>query len=151
MLIQPTLPGIQINLADIKPQSLGVHGEHFARLLLEQSGYHAVITRRDEPGDLRATHPDLGLTWVIEVKTARRGRDGYYRFTLWKLGKTNHHDSDLIILLAVTPGAIIVPFIIPAQAVAQHHIVIPSDPAAYAGCYARFRQPVHGIKLEIEN
>jgi hypothetical protein len=149
MIVHPTLPGLQIAMADLKSQALGRQAEAYVRLLLEASGYNAIITRPDEAGDLRATDPATGLTWVIEVKAARRASDKRWHFTLWKKNHTDHHLSDMVILLAVTPSAHVVPFVIPAAAVQQRSaIVISSDPAQYSGKFACYRQSISNLQLE---
>lgn len=131
-------------LACKKAKHVGVYGECIVRETLMDADF-VVITPRDGEGrgDLRAIHPDTGETIVIEVKTARRGSDGRWKFQLWKNDKhgvTSHLHSDVIVLLAALKSGDVVPFVVPVEAARrQKSISIPSHPKDYAGAWAKYR------------
>lgn len=119
-------------------QSLGVYGELLARCWLTSSGY---LVRSSRGCDLIAAHTTTGELYRVEVKTARRGMDGRFNFTLEKCGHTNHKLSDVVILLCVQYHWKVIPFVIPLDVIEDRSaIAIRSDPLAYGGKYSPFRQ-----------
>lgn len=136
-----TLPKLRGMLADKRHTAVGTLGEMTAARLLEQVGYNVSFTHHEKRGDLRVVCNQTGQIWRVEVKTARRGKDKKWRFTLVKDGCTDHRDSDVVILLAVRAGGDVVPFVIPtADISARRHIVITSDPNHYRGAFAKYRR-----------
>lgn len=148
-LEQTSLPGFSIALANKKRKAVGTIGEHNAAYMLQKSGYQ-VSKSKPLHGDLRAIETDTGQIFYVEIKTARQGRDGKWRFLLHKqdkYGQTNHRNTDVIILLATTDSGRMIPFVIPTPLLAhKHHAVITSHPETYSGWLSQYR--VNGaIKL----
>lgn len=126
-------------LASRTRHALGMIGELYARQLIEQGGY-IVKESTSHNGDLLVIEPDTGETLKIEVKTAKRGKDKKWRFTLWKKGHTNHRNADIVLLLAVTKSGQFVPFVVPVDAIKdKSQACITSHPVSYAGQYAKYR------------
>lgn len=119
------------------PQALGTVGEIYAREMLEAAGYYARPSSRFQ-GDLLVRDPLIGTLYRVEVKTARKNRDGWWQFLLKKEGKTDSHHSDFLILLQVTDSYRVIPYIIPTSVLSVNQIKI-SSPELYRGKYARFR------------
>lgn len=118
--------------------AVGTIGELWARNQIQDIDLKCVNGDRYY-GDLKAVHPGTGEIANIEVKTARRGKDGKWRFTLRKRGHTDHRQTDFLILIALTVSATIA-FIIPtAKLVAKNHAVITSHPKQYTGRLAEYR------------
>src|SRR5688572_14656610 len=102
MTTQPNLPTLSVALAQRSRRSIGVMGERAAAALLEASNYQVSFTRIGEKrGDLRAINAATGQVHYIEVKTARRCKDGKWRFTLFLTNKIDHRHADTVMLLAV--------------------------------------------------
>jgi hypothetical protein len=139
-----------MSLSNPTCRAVGAHGEVLARHMLCRSGYEVATTGRGaRRGDLLAIAPDTGEFWRVEVKTARRCKDGKWRFTLVKNGHTDHRDSDVVLLLAVTITGHAVPFLIPvADILNAWQITITSTPTEYTGKYARYRRQDYALKLE---
>lgn len=139
---QLTLPSFATALADRSRRGIGALGEKTAAHLLKQSGYVVSFCQVGQKrGDLRAVSTATGQVHQVEVKTARRGKDGKWRFTLYLAGKTDHRHADVLMLLAVLESGNIITFVVPvAQITDKHHAVITSHPATYAGKLAAYRQ-----------
>lgn len=143
--VQMVLPGFQA-LPMLGRRGLGCLGENTVWQALEASGYKVQRARTLE-GDLRAIRIATGEIYRVEVKTARRGKDGRWRFTLYKEGHTNHVLSNVVVLLAVLDCLQAVPFVVPvAQVEKKHHVVI-GDPFSYRGWLAAYRRD---LPLELE-
>lgn len=140
---QPTLFDLESRLANRSHNAVGALGERTAWLLFEKAGY-AVNRAGAHRGDLRVIRPDTGEFANVEVKTARRCKDGKWRFTLivGKNGeKTDHRDADYVLLLPVLSSGQAVPFLIPVDVLAnQRQAVITSDPLRYSGKLAAYRR-----------
>lgn len=156
MTTKTTLDTIQQKLSKPsgKRHRVGHLGELAAVLLLERAGYKVHIPETRTTGDLHAINPNTGELIRVEVKTARRGKDRKWRFTLLKIDpndgspQTDHRYSDIVLLLAVTLSGALVPFVIPVQAVAaRHQIAITSDPRTYGGRFAIYRQRATALTL----
>lgn len=133
-----SLPELNV-LASRTRHALGTIGEMYARQLIEQNGY-IVKESTSHNGDLLVIEPDTGETLKIEVKTAKRGKDKKWRFTLYKKGHTNHRNADIVLLLAVTKSGQIVPFVVPVEAISdKSQCCITSHPTTYAGKLAEYR------------
>lgn len=136
---KPTLPSLQKALATQSCQAIGTAGELTARLMFQKAGYkvsHAGQLR----GDLQITNQTTGEICLIEVKTARRGKDKKWRFCLVKHGRCDHRHADKVLLLAVLKSGRVVPFLIPVdQLTHQRQAVICSHPETYAGKFAQYR------------
>jgi hypothetical protein len=150
LLANPALPGLIASLSNPSCQAIGMMGEQIVYHMLASAGY---IVSNTHPGeqraDLRVITPH-GEVLRVEVKTARKACDGKWHFTLRKKGKTDHSHSDVVILLCVMLTGFCVPFVIPtARIVHQQQACINSDPYRYKGKFARFRQPLHKLSLEV--
>lgn len=144
-----TLPGLQFALSDRTRNAVGALGERWAALTLQASGYVVrSLPHRSKRGDLEAISRATGEIIRIEIKTARKCKDGKWRFLLRKQSKQDHRHADVVILLAVTLSGDVVPFVLPVRIVAdQRQAVITSHPARYAGKLAPFRQSARHIVL----
>lgn len=94
--------------------------------------------------DLTASNIHTGEIWHIEVKAARQGKDGRYKFDLYKKGKnrvkTDHRKSDIVLFLAVNPAGIVTPFIVPTKVISDiTQLTIPTNPLTYGGKIASYR------------
>ena len=124
-------------------RALGALGERMAAHLLKDAGYQVKSADSARSGDLRAILSEKQFR--VEVKTARRGRDSKWHFTIRKndqYGHTDYRDSDVVVLLAVLRSGRCVCFVIPAGDIPdqQTHISITSHPERYAGRWAEYRQ-----------
>lgn len=114
---------------------LGYLGEHLILRLLLQFSWLACL---GGPSDITAISPQGVLTF-IEVKTARKNKDGKWRFTLYKRGSQNHRKSDYVILVALADHGSSL-FVIPTKDIYdRHHIAITSNPQTYDGMFAKYR------------
>lgn len=121
--------------------ALGAYGEFIARNFLEEHGYNVQSPDGTKHGDLIATGDD-GQALKIEVKTARessRGRWDYQLFKSDRHGSTNHLNSDIVLLLAVTKATIFY-YVIPSRKLRKKSkIAITSHPLSYTGQLAQYR------------
>jgi len=140
-----TMPGLMAAMSYPR-RAVGALGEMAAAKLLEMRGYRVSFTGAAEKrGDLRVVSPVTGEVVRVEVKTARRCKDGKWRFTLKKKQHTDYRHSDVVVLLAVIGGGAVVPFVIPVADLGERsQVCITSSPAKYAGRWARYRQSVRG-------
>lgn len=128
---------------------LGWVGENLIARVLEDAGYCVTITHDLRKGDLRVVTPD-GECLYVEVKTARRGKDGTYRFTLVKNGHTDHRACDLCILLCVLKSGDAVPFVVPTGAIeGRKACAIASFPTTYQGALAKYRQSLRKMRINL--
>ena len=150
LFANPALPGLLNSLAHPKSRAIGSLGEQLCYHLLASRGYlPSNVHPKEHRGDLRVV-TSSGEILRVEVKTARRASDGRYHFTLRKAGHTDHSDSDVIILLCAMKTGYVVPFVVPTRVVVrQNAIVISRDPYTYAGKFARYRQKMHLLNLEV--
>ena len=127
---------------------VGVAGELLAALTLEHSGYRVEVAHTLRRGDLVVTDMKTGECWYIEVKTARRGKDGGYHFTLVKDGHTDHRGCDLVVLMCVMKSGDFVAFVVPTASVEHRKACcITSFPTSYRGVLAQYRQRMNEIRL----
>lgn len=93
----------------------GYIGEEIAIELLKQNGWHACRRKYRKGGDLIAFNKDTGEVLKIEVKTAKKSKNGY-QFCLKKSdrhGMTDCKYADVVLLLCITPAIAIIPFVMP--------------------------------------
>lgn len=146
---QLTLPQLKRHMAQTRI-AVGSAGEMMVARALEAQGYRVSIPH--ERGDLTAILTD-GQILSIEVKTARKGKDGKYRFTLIKYWQgrtcTDHRNTDLVILVCILKTGDAVPFVIPTATIGNRRaLAISSYPTDYTGWLAPFRQSLNSINLE---
>lgn len=146
---QPTLFDIEERLSNRSHTAVGALGERTGWLLFEKAGYRVSRPAEKGRGDLRVVDPQTGQAAYVETKTARRCKDGKWRFTLVVKGHTDHRDADYVLLLAVLPSGQAIPFLVPIGALAdQHQAVITSNPLSYAGKLAAYRRSsMHNFML----
>lgn len=147
---QLTIPQIKGMLGTTRI-SIGLLGETLVARALEKTGYQVSIPH--ERGDLSVTTND-GQILGIEVKTSRRGKDGAYRFTLWKHWQgrqcADHNNADVIILLCVSKSGEAIPYVMPVSACKNKHAVaITSQPELYKGWLSPYKQTIKQLHLEI--
>lgn len=154
MIIRPgLLPGFLMAADDKKRTAIGKLGELLAYDLLTTAGYAVVMTAHGEAGDLRAIDPSTGVIYTVEVKTARRDKDGHWRASLKKTSKTgrvktDHMQSDYVIFLCVLLSGRCVPFVIPTSKIAHlRSLKVRTHPEKYDGWLARYRQSAKTIHL----
>lgn len=116
---------------------IGALGEAIAAAWLRAGGYHV---SGSEDSDLRVVNPFTGEALRVEVKTARRGKDGCWRATLEKTKHTSIRNADHLILLCVDIDCQVIPFSIPTQELRNHRVVaITSRPRSYSGQWSAYR------------
>lgn len=114
----------------------GYYGETMLRQHFTKLGF--LVTHKKRMGDLCLTNVKTGHMLKIEVKSARKGKDGKYRATLVKTGCTDVHDSDILILLVAKGTDNTDVYIIPVKdIIGRRHIVITSD--NYKGRFAQYK------------
>lgn len=130
--------------------SVGFAGELLASRALESAGYHVRIDHRD--GDLTVI-VSTGEIVAVEVKTARYGKDGCYRFTLQKHWQgrqcADHRNADVVILLCVSRTGHTIPFVVPVSVLGDRRAVAITSrfPTKYAGWLAPYRQVLTRMAL----
>jgi hypothetical protein len=139
-----TLVEITTHLAQTEV-AVGLAGEIAVAHAFEANGYEAEIEH--ERGDLRVTD-ERGQIHRVEVKTARRGTDGRWRFNLYKKGSQDHRGADYVVLLALAKTGHGVPFVLPIAACRdKHHISIATWPLFYRGQWSPYRQSMRKLRL----
>lgn len=115
----------------------GNYGESLVQLFFTMLGYKA--EKADNGcGDLKITCDSKAL--CIEVKTAHKGNDSKWRFTLESKGRLGITLNVNYVILVALIGAESVFYVIPASIVrGKRHIVITSNPKTYTGFYANYR------------
>jgi hypothetical protein len=69
-------------LANKQAKAVGLYGETWAAAALENAGYIVRAPDGTKRGDLAVVNVSTGESIRVEIKTARRGSDGTYRFCL---------------------------------------------------------------------
>lgn len=145
---QMTIPQLTAHMS-YNHTAIGVAGEVLVARTLEGMDFQVTVSHYR--GDLTVVTPD-GQIVYIEVKTARRAKDGVYRFTLWKRWQgrqcADHHRSDVVILLCVLKTGDAIPFVVPTPVLGNRHSVgITSFPADYRGWLVPYRQTLRTLSL----
>lgn len=97
-------------------QGAGTLGEDFAAQLFREAGFFVSYTiPGSKCGDLRIARRDTGEEFYVEVKTMRQSVNGYQACLRRDGNKTNCSHADYVLLLAVTDGGSIHPFLIPTE------------------------------------
>lgn len=142
--LQGTLPEMTAHLAQ-SHVSVGLAGEIVVARAFEANGYAVDISH--EGGDLHVIDAD-GVMHRVEVKTARKGKGGYWRFTLYKKGSQDHRKADFVVLLALSKTGYGVPFVLPISACRdKNSAAISSWPLYYRGWLAQYRQTIRSLRL----
>jgi hypothetical protein len=146
---QLTIPQLMGHLAQTHTE-VGKGGELMIARALEAVGY--AVSLAHTFGDLTVVDKH-GEIFYVEVKTARRGRDGKWRFTLYKRWQgrvcTNHVYTDFVVLVCALKTGDCIPFVVPtSELLDKHQAVITSYPTDYKGRLAHFRQNLRKMTLE---
>lgn len=111
-------------------RTLGIMGELATMREFGRAGYSAGKASRG-CGDVRLQDRETGEIIYVEVKTSRRGKDGYYRFCLYRCLAdrvcTDYRHAQYVVLLAVVAGLTAISFIIPCVDLDQQSITF-KDP-----------------------
>lgn len=131
--------------------AVGGLGETLVAAALRERGYRVTKPRRAHRGDLNVRISTTTLR--IEVKTSRRGKDGCWRFNLYKYWQgrecANHRNADYVVLVCVTQAGRAIPYVIPVAAIENlSSITIPKHPDKYAGKYAHFQQDWRSLRVQ---
>jgi len=125
--------------------AVGLTGEVAIARAFEANGYLVDVSH--EGGDLHVVDSD-GVMHRVEVKTARRGKDGCWRFTLYKKGSQDHRKADFVVLMCLSKAGFGVPFVIPISACKDRNSAqISSWPDKYKGWLSPFRQSMRKLRL----
>jgi Holliday junction resolvase-like predicted endonuclease len=116
----------------------GNYGESLVQLFLKMCGFNAIKPVGNGCGDLLVTNDSKSI--CVEIKTAHKGRDNKWRFTL---EKTKHYgiteNINFLVLVALTDDESVF-FVIPADVIrGRRHIVITSNPKTYSGMFSEYR------------
>lgn len=142
--LQATLPEMTAHLAQTHV-AIGLAGEVVIARAFESNGYLVDISH--DRGDLHVIDSD-GVVHRVEVKTARKCADRCWHFNLFKKGSQDHRHSDFVVLLALGKMGAGVPFVIPINVLQDKvHIKLPSQPNAYKGYLAPYRQSMRKLRL----
>lgn len=133
--------GFLTAFTNLSNRQIGGIGEIWLSEALRNQGYEVTPgIQGQKRGDLTAVDPRSGEMTRIEVKTARRGKDGHWRFTLVKKGHTDHRHADKVALLAVLKTGDVVLFMIPVEEIKNRRsAVISNHPEQYNGQLAKWR------------
>lgn len=107
----------------------GFAGEYFARHTIQNSGYVVTIQREKKRGDLQVADIFTGECWKVEVKTARRRKDGKWTFQVKGTGnaRTDYRHSDYVMLLAVIGGGKVASYLIPVSKLGTRNTITISN------------------------
>lgn len=106
------------------PRALGLLGELTALAAFQRAGYNAERQRDKKRGDLLLVDKRTGEQIRVEVKTARKSKNGTWQFCLYRRkGRvcTDYRHADYVVLLAVT-GTSAETFVIPTRDLDQKQI-----------------------------
>lgn len=79
--------------------------------------YRGLLAKSNKTGDMHVVNKDTGEYFKVEIKTAKRGKQGY-QFCLRKNdrhGQTNISHADIVILLCVGLSGAFWPFVVPKE------------------------------------
>jgi hypothetical protein len=116
---------------------LGMNGELHIQNMLKNLNFDVFTPEGDFSGDLSVFSWAYGMTFKIEVKTAKKGIDGSYKFCLYREGKTNCKYSDIIALVFYNDRKYVVRFISCDKVSHIKNLKITSHPDKYNGKYSK--------------
>ena len=125
---------------------LGAWGESVV-ISLFGSSFIASKETRHFRADVKLISPYTGNIISIEVKTARKGKDGRYKFNLRKNKHTDLH-GDFVILQAISNTGNITQYIIPSALLSGKRQAFVTD--NYNGQYAKYRNARFLINRELQ-
>lgn len=145
---QLTIPQLHGTMSQTRI-ALGALGEQLIAQYLQRAGY--AVSTPHERGDLSVVLP-TGEILAIEVKTARKSKDGAYRFTLYKYWQgrvcADHSNTNFVILVCVQRSGYAVAFVVPTRDLQGKTAVgITSEPRKYHGWLAPYRQELKKLRL----
>jgi hypothetical protein len=142
--LQMTMPELIDHMATTR-HSVGATGETVVARAFEANGYSVAITH--DCGDM-TVYNEHGEAFHVEVKTSTKGKDGRYRFNLYKRGSQDHRDADFVVLLAVGKTGFGVPFVVPVDVIRdKHHLAVGTSPNFYRGYLAAYRQSMRKLRI----
>ncbi len=114
----------------------GAYGEVLAIAHLELLGLKVDYTGQSSVGyDLLVEN-----TLRVEIKTAKRSKDGIWQFNLTKLNHSDITKSDVVLLQCVIELGHVITYAIPTSAIATlKQIKITNHPTLYTGKYAQWK------------
>lgn len=123
----------------------GFVGERVVMEHLSSSDWHTHQAASVNCGDVIATNRVTGETLRLEIKTAKKAKNGQYQFCITKAdkhGATDYRHSDVVILICVDAAGGFYLYVIPASSLklGQQRLSISSHPTVYNGKYSCFRQ-----------
>lgn len=137
---------------EMSKKQLGDAGERVVQAALHHAGFQCGIKHERKCGDLRVYIPDAGQEiFKVEVKTARRSKNGNFQFVLEKddkYGATTHTNCDYVILLCVLESGFPVPFVVPCSALRGiKKIELTKNILSYSGKYKPYRREIGRMML----
>jgi hypothetical protein len=100
---------------------MGMAGEEYAKSQLMRMGYVVTYPTEKKQGDLRVKDPATGEVVRVEIKTARRGKDGWqFCLNRWDgtRSKTDCTQTDITILQLVGDSGLVMTYAIPSALLA---------------------------------
>lgn len=137
---------VQMSAASRK--GVGLLGEKVGAAIFEEAGFWAAKFKQGTKcGDLKVARKDNGEEFKIEVKTARKDKEGIYQFCLVRDGNmTDCKHADYVLLLASMDSGAVVPFLIPVTAIGnQKKFTISSNPLEYRGNWSKYRFDLNNL------
>ena len=137
-----------VQIAAASAQGAGKLGEKIAASLFDEAGFWtAKFKQGTKCGDLEVYRKDTGEKFKVEVKTARKDKEGHYQFCLKRdQNMTDCKYADYVLLLAAMDSGVIVPFLIPVTAIGkQKKFTIQSNPLAFGGNWSKYRFDLNNL------
>lgn len=131
-----------------KSYAKGAIGEFIACQKLRESGYDVSTSTEAKSGDLIVHLAQSEIK--VEVKTATRGKDGYYHFQLYKQdkhGSSNHLNSDIVLFIVASKVTTFF-YLVPSRVLRYRSHASIKDPINSKGFLAKFRLKTSNIQLE---
>jgi len=117
--------------------------------LRDSQKYQGSPTKTYHKGDLHVVNRKTGEYFRVEVKTAKRTKNGW-QFCLRKhdkYGQTNIDDADIVVLLCVGLSGAFWPFVLPKEAFgAKKKIQIRNLDTTH---YSEYRQTLNQLEFEL--
>lgn len=121
--------------------STGLYGEQLAISEFRRAGYLAVKLHAKCCGDL-AVFDEFDNRITVEVKTANRGKDGYYKACLqkyWQGRQCAAFNADYLLLICLRTPGVAIYFLVPDHAVGLRRQVSVRNPLSSRSWLTPFR------------
>lgn len=115
----------------------GIKGESAIKELLELQGYECWYPDTDKSGDLMVYDPLTINLRKIEIKTANKGKDGTWKFCLYREGKTDARHADIVALVFRNGRETVIRFMRVSDIADKKMLKFPSLPYDYSGKYSQ--------------